>query len=164
MVFNSYSDLEKEIMRRAESALKTDVADSVKEKLKEHIENDVYGAYGSMDPLIYERRKSDGGLLDDKNITSTIDSNNCIGNLMGSTLTVTDKAHIEGPRIAGYSEQPGKTPLATLLESGKVENPWTGYRGSWTKARRFISKTQAEVNAHPSEIADLIRKSIDHRK
>lgn len=164
MTFNSFDALQNEIMHRADEALKNEVSDMVKEKLKEHVQTDVYDAYGSQEPLIYSRRKANGGLLDDSNITSKLNTRSGKDGARKSTLTVRDEAHIEGPRIEGYSEQPGQTPLAALLESGKVKNPWTGYRGSWTKARKFVTKTQSDINSHYTEILSKIKERINSGK
>lgn len=63
--YPTISSLEKQIKARAGKALKNEVANYTTNKLKEHIQKDVYDTYN---PVMYERRKEDGGLMDDGNI------------------------------------------------------------------------------------------------
>ena len=60
--FSTVDKLQREIMRRANEALKNEVKDYVEDKMKSHVEKDVYATYS---PVEYERREANGGLLDD---------------------------------------------------------------------------------------------------
>lgn len=65
---NSTKDLNKvfaELQRRINVAQTTDVAPTVREEMKDQIEQVVYSVY---DPKEYDRQKDDGGLTDDENI------------------------------------------------------------------------------------------------
>lgn len=43
--FNTVEGLQREIMKRANKALKNEVKDYVKDKMKSHVEQDVYATY-----------------------------------------------------------------------------------------------------------------------
>lgn len=85
---SSTKDLNKlfaELQKRVNVAQTTDVAPTVREEMKDQIEQVVYSVY---DPKEYERLKDDGGLTDDENIdtymtdatTLVVESNRFDGN------------------------------------------------------------------------------------
>ena len=53
MICKNLKELEKELYKRINTALDTDVADTVKEVMTDHIIRDVYDKY---DPAVYQRR------------------------------------------------------------------------------------------------------------
>lgn len=79
--------LQTEIMRRANLALNNEIASTVKERLKTHVQKDVYSTYS---PVEYERREESGGLVDDKNLKHKV---------RDRTLYVYEEAPIDGPRL-----------------------------------------------------------------
>ena len=72
MICKSLKELEKELYKRINIALDTDVADIVKDVMTDHIIQDVYEAY---EPTVYQRRYTNGGLLDSENIIATMGNN-----------------------------------------------------------------------------------------
>lgn len=72
MICKNLKELEKELYKRINIALDTEVADTVKEVMTDHIIQDVYDAY---EPTAYQRRYDDGGLLDPDNIIATLGNN-----------------------------------------------------------------------------------------
>lgn len=147
-------ELETEIVRRADIALKKDVAPYVKDKLKAHIEKDVYAKYT---PVQYERRKDDGGLLDDSGNDASIQVKT-----RPRELTVYERAQPDPPILENHKEYSNRDGLARLLESDNIYNPWGSQNVPWTKPRRFMSKTQKEINSHPNDIKKMIKKRIEH--
>lgn len=145
------AELQREIMKRANKGLEKDVAPYVKNKLKEHVERDVYSTYN---PKMYERREDDGGLVDDKNINHELRKQN-------RTLYVYEEAPIEGPRLDAPDWVNRDDSLARLIEHG-AHNPWNHRRYRWTKPREFMDKTQQEINDHPKEILELLKNRIEH--
>ena len=105
-------ELQAEIMRRANKALNKDIAPYVENKLKEHVQKDVYTTYS---PVEYERREEDGGLVDDDNIKHKVRTDN-------RTLYVYERAPIEGPRLDAPNWVSQNDSLAQLIEQG-AHNP-----------------------------------------
>lgn len=114
--FNTVEGLQREIMKRANKALKNEVKDYVEDKMKSHVEQDVYATYS---PVEYERRETNGGLLDDSNIRDVVH---------GRVLTVYNETQVEGPRLANHKEYHNPDRLPRLLESDNIRNPWTHKR------------------------------------
>lgn len=146
-------ELETEIVRRADIALKKDVAPYVKDKLKKHIQTDVYAKYT---PVMYERRKDDGGLLDDSGNEPSIQVS-----VRPRELTVYERAKPAPPLLENHKEYSNKDGLARLLEEGPY-NPWGSQNVPWARPRRFMTKTQKEINAHPADIKKMIKNRIEH--
>lgn len=65
MRVNNLKELEKELKKRINNALDNEVASVAKENMVEAIQTTVYDAY---EPIYYERRLENGGLLDINNI------------------------------------------------------------------------------------------------
>lgn len=148
--FYSVAELEKEVKKRINAALREEVGDYVEDKLKEHIQSDVYNTYT---PVSYERRTTSGGLLDDSNIRRTVTNN---------TLSVYEEAEIDGPRLSG-EKFPNKDGLAQLIEHGAY-NPWDKKRYRWMKPRKFVTNTQKEINSKYSQILKLLKNRIENNK
>ena len=72
MICKNLKELEKELYKRINIALDTEVADTVKDVMTDHIIQDVYDTY---EPTAYQRRYDDGGLLDPDNIIATLGNN-----------------------------------------------------------------------------------------
>jgi len=145
--YNTMFGLNRELMRRANIALKNEVKDVVVSKLKEHMQKDVYATYT---PHEYQRRMDDGGLIDPKNIEHTVNEN---------MLRVYPTAPIEGPRIPGYEPAPGKTNLAKIIERG-ARNPWNRKSYRWTKPRPFVKNTQEELRKNPRPIVEALANQV----
>ena len=82
MICKNLKELEKELYKRINIALDTEVADTVKEVMTDHIIQDVYDAY---EPTAYQRRYDDGGLLDPDNIIATLGNN---GEMLVQNITL----------------------------------------------------------------------------
>lgn len=82
-VCKSLKELEKALQEKVDVALLTDVAQIVTEVMQDHIAQDVYDVYT---PCIYVRRADENGLLDSRNINSSIKGNMLIveNNTLGS--------------------------------------------------------------------------------
>ena len=77
MICKNLKELETELYKRINKALDEDVADTVKDVMTDHIISDVYDAY---EPVAYQRRYNNGGLLDANNIISTMGDNGATNN------------------------------------------------------------------------------------
>ena len=147
--FSTVNQLQREIMRRANEALKNEVKDYVEDKMKSHVEKDVYATYS---PVEYERREANGGLLDDSNIKDVVHDR---------TLTVYNETHVEGPRL-NHKEYKNPDGLPRLLESDNIRNPWTHKRYRWMSPRPFMTNTQKDINYRYADIVEMLRKRINH--
>ena len=62
--FNTVEGLQREIMKRANKALKNEVKDYVEDKMKSHVEQDVYATYWfNQSPWDDRKRKKEAELL-----------------------------------------------------------------------------------------------------
>lgn len=61
--------IEQKLQTKIKNALQSEVAETSRQTMKNHLETDVYSQYT---PTTYERKYSDGGLLDDNNIQTTM--------------------------------------------------------------------------------------------
>ena len=141
--------LQNEIMRRANLALDNEVANNVKEKLKSHVQKDVYSTYS---PVEYERRKENGGLVDENNIKHKVRER---------TLYVYEEAPIEGPRLDAPNWVNKSDSLARIIEDGAY-NPWNYRNYRWTKPRPFMENTQDDINYRYADIVKLLKNRIEH--
>lgn len=142
--------LQTAITKRVNKALANEVADYVEDKLKQHVKDDVYNSYI---PYMYERRKENGGLLDDNNISHTVKN---------KTLTVYERAPVDPPRLESHKEYTNKDGLAQLLEASPYD-PWgSAHPDLWARPRKFMSNTQEDINKHNSEIKKMIKNRIEH--
>ena len=141
--------LQNEIMRRANLALDNEVASNVKEKLKSHVQKDVYSTYS---PVEYERRKENGGLVDENNIKHKVRER---------TLYVYEEAPIEGPRLDAPNWVNKPDSLARIIEDGAY-NPWNYRNYQWTKPRPFMENIQDDINYRYADIVKLLKNRIEH--
>lgn len=146
--FYTLSQLNMELNKRINSVLREDVSDYVVNKLKDHINKDVYNSYS---PKEYIRRKSDGGLLDDNNIRTKV---------VNQTLSVYEESEIEGPRLGGEKFK-NKDGLAKLIEHGAY-NPWDKNSYKWTKPRTFVTNTQKDINRNYKDIIKILKEKIEY--
>ena len=68
MTYKNINDLFKRIEKDIQEVLINEVADTVKDEMKQAIDDTVYSTY---EPEYYKRRGEQGGLLDEDNITVT---------------------------------------------------------------------------------------------
>ena len=149
MICKNLKELEKELYKRINTALDTEVADTVKEVMTDHIVSDVYDKYI---PKMYMRRYNQSGnainspfddtdntgLLDPNNIISTIDGE---GGLLVENITLGSKYYFYGGkrRISDNAEEP----IAGIIETGQ------GYDiGGWAYdgvPRLFIQNTHDDL-------------------
>ena len=102
--------------------------DVIKEKIKEHLETDVYAKYT---PYVYQRRKEDGGLLDPDNIE--------IKPINNSSLDTT----ISVKNIAEYNGYPDNQFYETLAE--RIEYGIPRGRVPYKKPRPFMQETYEDL-------------------
>ena len=74
-VCKSLKELEKALQEKVEIALLTDVAETVRDVMLDHIIEDVYDEYT---PFEYSRRNNENGLMDGNNINASIEGNTLI--------------------------------------------------------------------------------------
>ena len=111
MICKNLKELEKELYKRINTALDTEVADTVKEVMIDHIIQDVYDVY---DPTLYSRRMNDGGLMDRDNIISTIDGE---GGLLVQNVTTGSPNYTIGGKT--YTSKNADKPIAGVIETGQ---------------------------------------------
>ena len=87
MICKNLKELEKELYKRINTALDTEVADTVKNVMSDHIRDDVYNKYK---PEYYIRRGSNGGLADPENLNATLGSD---GELFVQNIKI-GRAHV----------------------------------------------------------------------
>ena len=147
---SNISGLQRAITERANKSLNNEVADYVKGKLKDQIEDDIYSSYI---PYIYERRMDNNGLLDDSNMPHEVEER---------TLKVYERASVDPPRLEYHKEYNHRDGLARLLEEGP-HDPWGSVNADlWTTPRKFMTNTQKEINKHNYQIRKMIKERIEH--
>lgn len=139
MICKNLKELEKELYKRINIALDTEVADTVKEVMTDHIIQDVYDAY---EPTAYQRRYDDGGLLDPDNIIATLGNN---GEMLVQNVALgNDSVYMEDSisRVY-YSSYNINKFIAPIIETG------IGYDiGGWAYdgvPRPFIQNTHDDL-------------------
>ena len=124
-VCKNIKELEKELMKRINTALDTDVADVVRDVMTDHIAQDVYDEYV---PSMYVRRYNQSGndinstfddtdntgLLDPNNIVATIDGD---GGLKVENVTLGSRYYYKNGERK-ISRNAGK-PIAEVIETGE---------------------------------------------
>lgn len=126
MICKNFKELEKELKKRIDFALLTDVTQVVSEVMIDHISEDVYDSYES---TMYDRRYDNGGLLDPDNIVSSLE---------GSTLVIENHT-VGNPYITGsISKNSGKA-IAGVIETG------IGYDTNFSMRRPFIKNTRYDL-------------------
>ena len=69
--YKNFTEAIKDVKEKINITLQNEVAEDIKELMKQHIKDDVYGVYTSSAKVPYVRRKENGGLLDDNNFQIT---------------------------------------------------------------------------------------------
>lgn len=125
MICKNLKELEKELYKRINIALDTDVADTVKDVMTDHIVRDVYDAW---EPQAYMRRYNQSGndigspfddtdnvgLLNQENIISTIDGD---GNLFVQNMTLGSKYYYDAK--GWHLSKNAEKPIAGVIETGR---------------------------------------------
>ena len=131
----SLQDLEKEVNKRINRCLRDDIAPLIKHEIQKSVDENVYEVY---DPIIYERRKEEGGLMDVQNMTAIYED--C------------------GVDVYNDASAVGKNfdPLDEKIEYGY------GYMDkAYNVGRPFMDKAQDNVNSRADEIVRLLSKAIN---
>ena len=137
--FKDLKSLEKYLQGQINSSLQIDVAKDVVGLMKKNIETEVYAKYTPSGTNQYERRREDGGLLDDSNYLIEP-----IAEGVSITNITTDGGHSEN--FGDYITDPN-TWIVPIIEYGK------GY--SWENslmyqkpfARPFVSETREQLKS-----------------
>ena len=132
------AELNDEIKKRVNKALKNKVAPYIRDELKKQIQENVYDAYA---PLVYKRRGENGGLIDEGNYVTDFDEEDC-------SVYVHDDAKASGSGL-------GK-PLDQAIEYGYGDRD-----KEYNKPRPFISPTQAKIDTDVGVIEQMIVDSIN---
>ena len=145
MEVKSLKELEKELQKRIDYVLLTDVTDVVTEIMIEHINNDVYAVY---EPRTYRRRMNNGGLSSPDNINSSIEGDTLI---VENNTMANPYIFIDGIDIPVMSINAGKE-LTPIIEMGEpYEFDW----GLNNIPRPFIHNTIAEIKANNYHVRAL---------
>lgn len=142
MICKNLKELEKELYKRINTALDTEVADTVKDVMTDHIIQDVYEVY---EPTEYQRRYDDGGLLDPDNIIATLGNNGemLVQNVALGNNTVYMEDSISRVYYSSYNINKF---IAPIIETG------IGYDvGGWKYdcvPRPFIKNTHDDLKEH----------------
>ena len=136
---SSTKDLNKvfaELQRRVNVAQTTDVATTVREEMKDQIEQVVYSVYtpDESNPDSYVRLKDDGGLTDDENIDTY---------MTDATTLVIESNRFDGNRNVGE-----------VVVTGQGYNFPFAYNGV---ARDYVEATKDELEATNIHVAALAR-------
>lgn len=133
-VCKSLKELEKALQEKVEIALLTDVAETVRDVMLDHIIEDVYEEYT---PFEYSRRNNDNGLMDGNNINASIEGNTLIveNNTLGRPY------YRDGKELK--RSQNADQEIAGVIESGQGYDvhDWE-YDGI---PRPFIANTRREL-------------------
>ncbi|MDY8023378.1 hypothetical protein [Paenibacillus polymyxa] len=136
---NNFKELEKLIKQKIVKSLQVEVAQSVRETMKEKVQEEVYNVYT---PTLYDRQEDRGGLIDDKNII--------IHPVVGNTLTV-ESRRMDGDKNVGQ-----------VVETGIGYDYEFAYSG---RPRPFVEKTAEELrntNAHVAALhKGLVRQGLN---
>lgn len=133
MICKNLEELEKELYKRINKALDEDVADTVKEVMTDHIVSDVYDAY---EPVVYQRRYSNGGLLDINNIIATMGDN---GELFVQNITLGNSTYFIPEINKGFISANVDKFITPIIEYG------TGYDVVDIEPRPFIQNTHDDL-------------------
>lgn len=137
--FDDLASMFKFLEQQAQSVLKQEIAKTVVKKMQKHIQEDVYDVY---DPVMYERKGYNGGLIADDNIEITVVDDNTIS--------------VENIRFDGDRE------VAEIVESGMgyiFDFPYNGVPRPFTENTR---KELQETNILEIEMKKgLTRRGLD---
>ncbi len=141
--FRSLDAAMKEIEKKVNKALQTDVADVVKSAMSNAVELEVYDSYT---PKKYIRRHA---LSDTANMQSTM--------LSPLALAVTNNTPSSPSVITG--EVHGGTELSRWVVTGVVPNIFNSMDYPWNYKRDFIQETVNILDSYKDHI-DALRKSL----
>lgn len=151
---SSVARLNAEIEKKVKAAMEKKAAGMVSDIMTDRIQKDVLQRYR---PKMYTRRSSGG--IDDPAMIKTRVRRNKDGRIV---LTVKNIARLEGPRRPGYSDNESYgTPLASLLESSKIANPWNRRHEKWMNPRPFITNTRYYVVKNKGKIIRALAKELN---
>lgn len=139
--FASFEELTKHLNKAISESLKKEVGNEVKKALKEKIETEVYDKYEPKGKRAYQRKKENGGLLDDDNIQVTEENENTIGVRSTRTNDYKDDSRVEGTKD-----------VAEIIEYGK------GY--TWKNSE--IYKMQPYPRPYHQEAYNELKKTDRH--
>lgn len=155
MFANGRAQLLAMVQAKIDAVLLSDVAPFVEDKMKQHIESDVYGIPTQMPEL---RRRENDGLLSDSNIVSEI-----IGS---GKLMVMDVAR-NGDSVMGQTVvADSRTQFSRWINNGEWMDLGEFNRtGNKTKreARAFISNTQEEINSNRNAWLVILKKGMQRK-
>lgn len=117
-----------ELQKRVNIAQMTDVAPTVREEMKDQIEQVVYSVY---DPKEYERQKDDGGLTDDENIDTY---------MADATTLIIESSRFDGDKNVGE--------VVVTGEGYDYKFPYNGVSRDYIEATKDeLAITGAHTNA-----------------
>ena len=115
MICKNLKELEQELYKRINTALDTDVANTIKNVMSNHIRDDVYNKHK---PKYYSRRGSNGGLADTENLKATL-SELFVQNVTLGSKTFYSK-HAQGYVPSGNANKF----ITPIIESGVGYDAW----------------------------------------
>ena len=132
------AQLEQEVKKRINWSLRNQIAPLIKEEIKKSVDDEVYDVY---DPTRYKRRKENGGLQDEQNMTEVFED--------------------YGVSVYNDTSAVGKNfdPLDEKIEYGygALDQPYN-------VGRPFMDTAQEYVNRRSSDIQRIIHRAINHGK
>ena len=130
------AQLEQEVKKRINRSLRNEITPLIKEEIKKSVDDKVYDVY---DPKKYERRKEDGGLQDEQNMTAVFED--------------------YGVSVYNDTSAAGKNfdPLDEKIEYGygALDQPYN-------VGRPFMDTAQEYVNRRSNDIQRIIQRAIKH--
>lgn len=140
--FKNLTELHEYLQKAVDSALTNEVYQAVKEKQQEVIQEEVYDRYK---PAHYKRRKSNGGLIADRNII-------IYGAVAKNGILIVRNITPPNPYLDGVSGARTTTPMSAdtpkLIEYGIYNPSGYGYDyWSGAKKRPFTEKTIEELQS-----------------
>lgn len=129
--YNNFKDLLKKVKGDVQGSLETDVAEMVKDKIIEHVSEDVYQVYT---PTTYKRRGFNDGLMDKRNM-DVVKYGEC------------------GVEIQNNTMDDGKN-VAEVVETG-IGYDFTGYGYSYEQPRPFMQNAKEEIEQEKLHTKEL---------
>lgn len=156
MFANGKAQLLAMVQAKIDAVLLSDVAPFVEDKMKQHIESDIYNKFQTNMPEL--RRRENDGLLADSNIISEI-----IGS---GKLRVINIAR-NGDSVMGQTVvSDSRTQFSRWINNGEWmdlgEFNRTGNKVK-REERPFISNTQADINSNRNEWFKIFKKGMERK-
>jgi hypothetical protein len=160
MEFKNLTELNKYLNQQIREVMDNEMAAMVKKKESESVEKNVYQAYqpDNGEPFIYERRKTDGGLADERNMEHKVKN-------------VKDGVELSVENITKGKDQNFR--LDTLIEYGdgtdgkeyQFKTNRIGTADEYLRGRPFTEKTEESIlqsNEHVKIMKNTLKaKGID---